>query len=95
MSRIEGGSFFKIWFSPWRRAHSFTRFTRVSRIPLVNVPGMVSAAVPRMAFWHDSGSSRRNKQVDPWQSREQCFGMLQTLQTVDFRRGSSLSVDEP
>eukprot|EP00959_Pyramimonas_sp_CCMP1952_P083428 1743868-Pyramimonas_sp.AAC.1 len=54
--------------------------------------------VPRMAFWQDSASSRRNNPVDPsvaLQSREYRFGMLQGLQTFVFPRGSSHSGNEP
>eukprot|EP00959_Pyramimonas_sp_CCMP1952_P419040 8777696-Pyramimonas_sp.AAC.1 len=42
------------------------------------------AQVPGMAFWRDSGLSRRNSQVDPWRwnlDDNGCLGMLQGLQT--------------
>eukprot|EP00959_Pyramimonas_sp_CCMP1952_P459697 9478666-Pyramimonas_sp.AAC.1 len=55
---------------------------RASWIPIVNVPEMVferaqdsevatvaltrGAEVPGMVFWRDSGSSRRDSQIDPW-----------------------------
>eukprot|EP00959_Pyramimonas_sp_CCMP1952_P318128 6657230-Pyramimonas_sp.AAC.1 len=33
--------------------------------------------IPEMALWHDSGSSRRSNQVDPWRSP---IGGLHTAQ---------------
>eukprot|EP00959_Pyramimonas_sp_CCMP1952_P146049 3058279-Pyramimonas_sp.AAC.1 len=46
-SRIQGGSFFKLWLSHLHHAHSFIEFARFSRIPTINVRGMV--------FGKDSG----------------------------------------
>eukprot|EP00959_Pyramimonas_sp_CCMP1952_P116502 2434918-Pyramimonas_sp.AAC.1 len=52
--------------------------------------------ITRSAFWHGSGSSRRNHQVDRGAGvpRTMC-GMRQGLPTVVFQRGSSLSGNEP
>eukprot|EP00959_Pyramimonas_sp_CCMP1952_P246290 5147731-Pyramimonas_sp.AAC.1 len=56
-----------MWLSLQRRAHSFTQFSKVARVPIINVPELIA--------WKDSGlcgcnsyigSSRRNSQVDPW-----------------------------
>eukprot|EP00959_Pyramimonas_sp_CCMP1952_P401880 8420915-Pyramimonas_sp.AAC.1 len=53
--------------------------------------------VPKMALWHDSGSSRRRSQVDTqrWNAENNAFGMRQNLQTVVVQRGSSLNGNEP
>eukprot|EP00959_Pyramimonas_sp_CCMP1952_P134881 2822541-Pyramimonas_sp.AAC.1 len=47
---------FKMWLSAQRRAHSFSNFARVSRIPKISVPAMV--------FWKDSGLSGHSSYVD-------------------------------
>eukprot|EP00959_Pyramimonas_sp_CCMP1952_P326094 6825794-Pyramimonas_sp.AAC.1 len=40
-----------------------------------------------MACWHDSGSSRRNSQVDlrRWNS-EQCFGSIELFPSAELKR---------
>eukprot|EP00959_Pyramimonas_sp_CCMP1952_P096272 2012904-Pyramimonas_sp.AAC.1 len=55
-----------MWLSPERHAHSFIHFARVSRIPTINLRCFAIFEIPRTAFSHDPGSSRRNRQVDPW-----------------------------
>eukprot|EP00959_Pyramimonas_sp_CCMP1952_P206167 4311480-Pyramimonas_sp.AAC.1 len=45
-------------------------------------------AVPGMAFWHDSGSPRRNTQVDPWRWNPEsnvlaCFRIFKVLSSTD------------
>eukprot|EP00959_Pyramimonas_sp_CCMP1952_P396385 8305037-Pyramimonas_sp.AAC.1 len=40
--------------------------------------------VPRMAFWHDSGSSKRNNQVDPWRWNPEykCLACLRVFERL-------------
>eukprot|EP00959_Pyramimonas_sp_CCMP1952_P347487 7278272-Pyramimonas_sp.AAC.1 len=72
---MDGGRFlFKMWRSPQRRAHSISKCARTSRTPMNNVPEMASGLCgcnshddsrcrsPKIALWHDSGSSRRSSQ---------------------------------
>eukprot|EP00959_Pyramimonas_sp_CCMP1952_P086545 1810343-Pyramimonas_sp.AAC.1 len=51
--------------------------------------------ISRLAFWHDSRSSRRNIQVDPWQWNPEDIGLacFRVFDRLSFN-GSSLSGNE-
>eukprot|EP00959_Pyramimonas_sp_CCMP1952_P273708 5720975-Pyramimonas_sp.AAC.1 len=49
-----------------------------------------AVGVPGMAFWHDSGSSKRNHQVDPWGWRPEnnvwvCFRGFKRLFSKEWK----------
>eukprot|EP00959_Pyramimonas_sp_CCMP1952_P344257 7210259-Pyramimonas_sp.AAC.1 len=66
-----------MWLAPNGRVHLSQKIATVVRVHMASVPRTQACEgaavtlirgvdVPRVAFWHDSGSSRRNCQVDSW-----------------------------
>eukprot|EP00959_Pyramimonas_sp_CCMP1952_P204261 4271932-Pyramimonas_sp.AAC.1 len=74
-----------MWLSPWRRAHSSSELTAVSRILLVDVP--------RMVFWRDYDMLGCSNYVDSLlKSQERCSGdSRSSLRDSSATRGVEVS----